>query len=52
MKISENILKALQYLASVGIAHRDIKPENILLRKDSTEIVICDFGLATFTNQQ
>merc|ERR1711941_194813 len=28
------------------IAHLDIKPENILLRRKSTEVVLCDFGMS------
>lgn len=40
------ILSALEYIHSQGIAHRDIKPENILL--DSQFFLkIADFGFST-----
>lgn len=32
---------------SYRIMHRDLKPENIMLRGDSLDPVIVDFGLAT-----
>lgn len=33
------------------IMHRDLKPENIMIRqKDSCEVVIVDFGLATWAD--
>jgi len=42
------MLKAVNYLHSIGIAHRDLKPENILLKDTSedAEIKITDFGLS------
>eukprot|EP01059_Diplonema_ambulator_P012547 TRINITY_DN2290_c0_g1_i2.p1 TRINITY_DN2290_c0_g1~~TRINITY_DN2290_c0_g1_i2.p1 ORF type:complete len:358 (+),score=115.81 TRINITY_DN2290_c0_g1_i2:608-1681(+) len=53
----KNLLEALAYLHSEGIAHRDLKPENLLLKnkmedtedslKALTEVVIADFGLAS-----
>jgi len=39
------ILRALAYLHSAGVAHRDLKPANILLIADC-RLKICDFGLA------
>jgi serine/threonine protein kinase len=42
----------LQYLASKGIAHRDIKLGNLLLKKFSPDVLICDFGHATFTHEK
>ncbi|CAD8179457.1 unnamed protein product [Paramecium pentaurelia] len=47
------IIDALTYIHSKGVIHRDIKPENILLRKPNLEeIVISDFGLAEYHNEE
>lgn len=43
---SYQILRGLNYLASVSIAHRDIKPQNILIDDNTHKVVICDFGSA------
>ena len=40
------MLKGLDYLASLSIAHRDIKPHNILVNRAKKKVVICDFGSA------
>jgi len=48
----KNLLMALLHLHEKNIMHRDLKPENLLLKSKSNDydIVVADFGLATFTD--
>jgi mitogen-activated protein kinase 15 len=43
------LLNAVSFLHSAGVAHRDIKPANILLNSNS-QIKLCDFGLSRVIN--
>ena len=43
------LINALDYIHSLGIAHRDLKPENLLLL-DNKLIKIIDFGLSNYFN--
>lgn len=49
-----NFLKALAHIHSKKCVHRDLKPENLLLKTKEShhEIVIADFGLAAFLNEE
>lgn len=49
--IMGGILSGLEYMARKDIIHRDLKPENILFHDSTYEVVICDFGLATFAHE-
>ncbi|MDY7007616.1 MAG: serine/threonine-protein kinase [Cyanobacteriota bacterium] len=42
----QQISNALIVIHSKNILHRDIKPENIILRKNTQEVVLIDFGIA------
>ena len=48
LKIIQNILKGLAYLAKNNIMHRDLKPPNIVLRNpdDLFDVVLIDMGFA------
>ena len=41
------LINALDYIHSKGVAHRDLKPENLLLSQNKN-IKIIDFGLSNF----
>ena len=43
-RILTSLLKTLQYIHSQKIIHRDLKPENIIIRHDTGEPVLIDFG--------
>lgn len=47
MYVMNNVLDAISFMHSKGVAHRDLKPENILLDKEFT-LKIADFGFAKY----
>jgi len=54
MNVVSQILEAVAYLHSQGVAHRDLKPENLLCSGvDENEIVkIADFGLSKVQTEE
>jgi calcium/calmodulin-dependent protein kinase I len=46
MHYIRQILKAVEYMHSMGVAHRDLKPENLLLDASKQNVKISDFGLS------
>lgn len=52
LEIILSILEGLKYAHEKGVYHRDIKPENILFFDQGNNAVICDFGIAHFSNEE
>jgi len=46
VKLTTNILGALEHIHSRGVAHRDLKPENIMV-DDDDNVKLIDFGIAS-----
>ena len=49
IKITMQILSALQHAHERGIIHRDIKPQNIMVLRDGS-VKVADFGIACLAN--
>eukprot|EP00613_Pedinella_sp_CCMP2098_P061129 CAMPEP_0171978844 /NCGR_PEP_ID=MMETSP0993-20121228/254104_1 /TAXON_ID=483369 /ORGANISM="non described non described, Strain CCMP2098" /LENGTH=299 /DNA_ID=CAMNT_0012630843 /DNA_START=178 /DNA_END=1074 /DNA_ORIENTATION=- len=49
LRLADQILSAVGFMHSRGVAHRDLKPENILLTAEG-DVRICDLGIASFTD--
>ena len=49
--IFQQIVSAIAYCHSFGVAHRDLKPENVLIEK-FPHVKVADFGLCGFISEQ
>jgi len=46
LSIIKQLFQAIEFIHKNKIIHCDIKPENILFKKNTQNIIICDFGLS------
>lgn len=46
LRLTDELLKAVEYIHSIGIVHRDLKPSNIMVTRNGDHIKLIDFGLA------
>ncbi|MFA6052381.1 MAG: serine/threonine-protein kinase [Methylobacter sp.] len=52
LKYINQLLDGMEAAHLLGSVHRDIKPENILYDRKSDNLVVSDFGIAAFTEEQ
>ena len=52
LNVFEDIAKAIDYAHSQKIIHRDIKPSNVLVKKETGEGWLIDFGLAQHVSRK
>lgn len=52
--IAKQLLRAINYIHTRGVAHRDLKPENVLIDKDTENprVTIIDFSTATLVDPE
>ena len=50
--VFNKLLDGVEAAHLMGVVHRDLKPENILLRNNIQELVVADFGIARFAEEE
>jgi serine/threonine protein kinase len=52
LRYFDQILSGIEAAHLAGVVHRDIKPENILFDDKTDNLVLADFGVAHFTDEE
>ncbi len=52
LSVFEKVLDGVDAAHKLGVTHRDLKPENILANDTATDLVIADFGIAEFEEEE
>ena len=52
LTVFENILDGVDAAHKLGVVHRDLKPENILSNDTGANLVVADFGIARFEEEE
>jgi len=51
IRVIGEVLNGAEAAHKLGVVHRDIKPENILVRSEANDLVLADFGIAEFEEE-
>jgi serine/threonine protein kinase len=52
LRYFDQVLSGIEAAHAAGVVHRDVKPENILYNQPSDTLVVADFGVAHFTDEE
>lgn len=52
LRLFSKILDGLEAAHLKGVAHRDLKPENVLVNGEGIDVVVADFGIAAFHDEE
>jgi serine/threonine protein kinase len=52
LDLFSKVLDGVEAAHKLNVVHRDLKPENILHRKNGLELVVADFGIARFEEDE
>lgn len=50
--VKNSLLDAVKCLHNLNVTHRDIKPENIMIKPDTLDVKLIDFGLACYKKSE